>query len=217
MNRKVILGANEVVSYPKCMHGFPLEQGISTQAIHRYAREFGHTLSTQKVRADKQSAQRLAALSARVAEAERVAGEIRVQVEKARQDGKKIAREEFETELKSLREANAAKDDALAKARATELDLRRQLREADEGRKDAEVEYQRKLDEDRKRIAEEERAAAGQDADRRIAKYMTQMEQAQRKAADLQRKLDQGSQEYGKTLALSLNAMLREQVMNALG
>lgn len=212
MDRKVIVGADEVVGCPKCQHQFPLEQGISRQTIDRYADEFEQTLAAQaKLRAEKESAQQLAGLKAQLAEANKSVQESRAQLEKVREDAKKAAREALETELKSLQEANAAKEEALTKARGGELELRRQLREAEDAKKNAELEYQRKLDEERKRIAEQERAAAGEDAERRVAQMRTQLEQAQREASELKRKLEQGSQQVqGETFELGLEIMLRE-------
>jgi len=212
IGRNVIVGAEEPVSCPNCRHSFALEEGISRQTIDRYAEDFERTLAAEaRVRGEKESAQQVAALKAKVAEAEQAARNASAQMAKVREDAGKAARESFEVELKSLQEANAAKDKALAEARGGELGLRRQLREAEDARKGAELTYQRKLDEERRRIAGEERAAAGADADRRVAQMKTQLEQAQREAADLKRKLEQGSQQVqGEALETGLEAMLRE-------
>src|SRR5262249_29138435 len=150
-------------------------------------------------------------LEARVVAANAAVKESNARIEEAREEAKRTAREAQETELRSLQEANKAKEEALAKARGGELDLRRQLREAEDARKNVEVEHQRKLDKERQRIAREERAAAGEEAGRQIAQIRTQMEQAQKEAADLKRKLEQGSQQVqGETLELGIEAMLRE-------
>ena len=212
MSRNVIVGAEECVVCPKCQHQFPLEQGVSGQTIDRYAQDFEQTLSAEaRRRADKEAAQQVAALKAQLAEADRAVKESRAQIEKVREGAARAAREALETELKSLQEINRARDEALEKARGSELALRRQLREAEDARKNADLEYQRKLDGERRQIAERERIAATVDADRRVAQMKTQMEQAQREAADLKRKLEQGSQQVqGEALELGLGAMLRE-------
>lgn len=120
------------------------------------------------------------------------------------------AKRQFETERKALREAIAAKDGALDKSRTDELALRRQLRELDEARKNQELEYQRKLDEERKRIEAHARSAAGEEFGRREAQLKAQIESAQREAADLKRKLEQGSAQFqGEGLEVSLEALLR--------
>ena len=120
------------------------------------------------------------------------------------------AKAQFEIQLKALNEALSAKDGSLARFRADELALRKQLREADDARKNQDLEYQRKLDAERKKIEEQARAAAGEEVGRREAQWKAQLESAQREAADLKRKLEQGSQQLqGEALELSLEALLK--------
>lgn len=212
MNRKVILEADEEVACPKCRHQFSLQEGISRHAIDHHAQEFERSLAAQvKLRSERESAQQLAALKTELAESTKALEVSKAQIEKVRTDSARAAREALDTELKSLQEINRARDEALEKARGSELALRRQLREAEDAKKNADLEFQRKLDGERRQIAERERVAATLDADRRVAQIKTQMEQAQREAADLKRKLEQGSQQVqGETLELGLGAMLRE-------
>ena len=120
------------------------------------------------------------------------------------------ARAQFEIERKALNEALSAKDGSLARHRAEELTLRKQLREADDARKNLDLEYQRKLDAERRKIEEQARAAAGEEVGRREAQWKAQLESAQREAADLKRKLEQGSQQLqGEALELSLEGLLK--------
>src|SRR6266850_3929371 len=105
------------------------------------------------------------------------------------------AKAQFEQQRKALHEALSAKEGALARFRSEELQLRRSLRELEEADKNRDVEYQRRLDEERRRIE---------------AQFKAQIESAQREAADLKRKLEQGSQQLqGEALELSLEALLR--------
>jgi len=120
------------------------------------------------------------------------------------------AKAQFEIERKALNEALSAKDGTLARFRTEELTLRRQLHEAEDARKNQDLEYQRKLDAERKKIEEHARAVAGEEVSRREAQWKAQLESAQREAADLKRKLEQGSQQLqGEALELSLEAMLK--------
>src|SRR2546427_13257048 len=101
----------------------------------------------------------------------------------------------YTTLFRSLNEALGAKEGALARFRSEELQLRRSLRELEEADKNRDVDYQRRLDEERRRIE---------------AQFKAQIESAQREAADLKRKLEQGSQQLqGEALELSLEALLR--------
>jgi hypothetical protein len=105
------------------------------------------------------------------------------------------AKAQFETQVKAMNDALAVKEAALSKFRAEELALRRHLRELEEAKRNIDVDYQRKLDEE---VA------------RRDAQYRTQIESAQREVADLKRKLEQGSQQLqGEAFELSLEALLK--------
>src|SRR5262245_11628438 len=119
------------------------------------------------------------------------------------------AKRQFDTERKALSEALAAKEGTLSKSRDQELQLRRQLREVEDARKSQELEYQRKLDEERKRIEAHARSAAGEEFGRREAQLKAQIESAQREAADLKRKLEQGAVQFqGEGLEVKLEHIL---------
>lgn len=185
----VIVSSNEEVGCPKCGHSFPLSEGLSRHAIERHAEDFERAL-----------AERRRAMEAEVsAEAKR-----RAEREAA------AAREKFELELTAARQAIGVKDSMLEKARGEELLLRRKLVEVEEKNRNRDLEYQRKLDEERKHIEARARGAAGEEFARREAQLKAQMESAQREAADLKRKLEQGSQQtQGEALELGLEAMLK--------
>src|SRR5688572_3369350 len=120
------------------------------------------------------------------------------------------AKAQFEIQVKALNEALSAKEGTLAKFRSEELAMRRQLRDFQESIRNHEIEYARKLDAERKKIEEQARSAAGEEVSRREAQWKAQLESAQREAADLKRKLEQGSQQLqGEALELSLEALLR--------
>ena len=120
------------------------------------------------------------------------------------------AKARFDLQVKSLQQALATKDGALERFRSEELALRRRLVELEESKKNQDLEYQRKLDEERKRIEAQARSAAGEEFGRREAQLKAQIESAQREAADLKRKLDQGSVQFqGEGLEVTLEALLR--------
>src|ERR671936_3020453 len=99
----------------------------------------------------------------------------------------------------------------LAQFRDAELALRRRLRELEEASKNRDLEYQRKLDAERRKIEEQARSQAAEEVGRREAQWKAQLESAQREAADLKRKLEQGSQQLqGEALELSLELRLSE-------
>lgn len=105
------------------------------------------------------------------------------------------AKAQFDLQVKSLQQALVTKDGTLERFRSEELQLRRRLRELEEADKNRDVDYQRKLDDERRRID---------------AQYKVQLESAQREAADLKRKLESGAAQFqGEGLEVSLEALLR--------
>lgn len=212
--RSIIIDGAQQVACPKCSHPFPLTEGISRQTIERHAEDFERAFAERRKTMEetltaeaRRRAEREAA--AQVGELKTQLGAAKAQLDKVRDDARAAAREQFETELKSLREALSAKDGALDKSRTEELGLRRRLLELEEARKSQELDYQRKLDEERKRIESQARLAAGEEFNRREAQYKAQLESAQREAADLKRKLEQGSQQLqGEALELTLESLL---------
>src|SRR5688572_15987905 len=120
------------------------------------------------------------------------------------------AKARFDVQLKAANEALSAKEGALARFRAEELALRKQLGDFQESIRNQEVEYARKLDAERRKIEEQSRAAVGEELGRREAQWKAQLESAQREAADLKRKLEQGSQQLqGEALEISLESVLK--------
>src|SRR6185369_10274205 len=172
----------EQVACPKCNRRFALSEGISRHAVERHAEAFAASLDKQK----------------RTLEAELTAV------------AKRRAEAEYEVRRRSLEESIAAKESQIAKSRAEELALRRQMREMEEAKKGQELEYQRKLDAERRKIEERAGAAALEELARREAQWKAQLASAQREATDLKRKLDQGSQQLqGEALELSLESLLK--------
>jgi hypothetical protein len=182
MPRPIIVDADEQVACPKCNRRFALSEGISRHAIERHAEVFAASLDKQR----------------RTLEAELTAA------------AKRRAEADYEVRRRSLEESIAAKESQLARSRAEELQLRRQMRELEEAKKGQELDYQRKLDAERKRIEERAGAAAVEELARREAQWKAQLASAQREATDLKRKLEQGSQQLqGEALELSLESLLR--------
>ena len=182
MPRPIIVDADEQVACPKCNRRFALSEGISRHAIERHAEVFAASLDKQK----------------RTLEAELTAA------------AKRRAEADYEVRRRSLEESIAAKEAQLARSRAEELQLRRQMRELEEAKKGQELDYQRKLDAERKKIEERAGTAAVEEIARREAQWKAQLASAQREAADLKRKLEQGSQQLqGEALELSLESLLR--------
>jgi hypothetical protein len=117
------------------------------------------------------------------------------------------ARAEADRQAAELREELEAKGKKLAEYRAQELELRKEKQALEEARAELEIQVQRRLDEEKKRIEQ-------QTADTfrlREAEYKKKIEDAQRANDELKRKLEQGSQQLqGEVLELEL-----EEILNA--
>ncbi|MGE5097665.1 MAG: DUF2130 domain-containing protein [Betaproteobacteria bacterium] len=193
MPAHIIIGRDERIACTRCAHSFAISEGLSRQTIDRYAQDFEQALARRARDQEKQ-----------------LMAEAKQQVDKARQEATALAREVAENEIRGLREAMATKENVLEGFRAAELELRRQLNDAEERRRNQEVEYQRRLDEERKRIEERAHATIAEDFQRREAQMKALIESSQREVADLKRKLEQGSQQtQGEASELTLEAMLR--------
>jgi len=105
------------------------------------------------------------------------------------------AKAQFDQQRKALNEALGAKEGALARFRSEELQLRRQLRELEEADKNRDVDYQRRLDEERRRIE---------------AQFKAQIESAQRK-----RRLEASSSRARSSSRRSARAVLEALLRNA--
>jgi hypothetical protein len=222
MTRTIMVDATEEVVCPKCGHAFALSEGISRQTIERYAHDFEHALDARrkeleadlaaeaKRNAERNAARELGALKEQLGAAQAAEKASKAQLQKAREEAAAAAKEQYETDLRAAKEALAAKDSSLAGFRTAELELRRQLLALEEKARNQDLEFQRKLDEERKRIEAAARSGAVEEFSRKEAQLRAQIESAQREAADLKRKLEQGSQQtQGEALELGLEAMLK--------
>ena len=222
MNKKVILSADEAVVCPKCNHQFSLDQGIARHTIERYEQEFADALASEKKeleeslardaerKANKLFMEQINKLKEDLAEVRKAEQDARALVAKAEADAKAKATEEFAREKSALAEELAAKNAQLTTFREQELALRRQKQELEEKQANFQVEFERKLDEERTRLATQ---IGSREAERFAlieAEYKKKIDDAQKANEDLRRKLDQGSQQLqGEVLELELEHMLQ--------
>lgn len=221
MERKIILSANETVTCHKCRHEFSLDLGIARHTIEHYEADFEKALATQRQELEEtvgREAERKAAklfneqierLTERLADSEKGATEAKNAIVKARDDAKAKAADEFAQERQAFATELTEKDRKLKEFREQEIELRRQKKEVEEQRANQELELQRKLDAELKKLSSE----IGQREAERFglveADYKKKIEDAQKANEDLRRKLEQGSQQlHGEVLELELEHAL---------
>ena len=221
MTQKIIISATEPIVCPKCTHHFPLDQGITRQTIERYESEFEQAFAEQRKeleaamtkeaerKATKQFAGQIAQLQEQLTDTRKAEIDARALIVIAQAEAKTKAQQEFADEKKSLADELAAKDAKLKTFRDQELELRRQKQALEEREANQQLEMQRKLDEERTQITEK---IVRREAERHAfteAEYRKKLEDAQRVSEDLQRKLEQGSQQLqGEVLELALESIL---------
>lgn len=221
MDSKIIVLADEPIVCPKCSHEFPLQEGITRQAIDRHADEFEAALRLRRqeleesLTADAQrkamqaAAVEVAKLQDQLNAAKRAERDAKAAIEAAREEARAKAVADQASALKGLQEDLAAKNAALDVFRQQELELRRQKQLLEEQQKNLELDLQRRLDEERTRLS----AAISQRESERFsmveAELRKKIEDAQKANDDLRRKLEQGSQQLqGEVLELEVEQSL---------
>lgn len=221
MDHKIIVLADEPIVCPRCAHEFPLQEGITRQAIDRHADEFEAALRARRQELEESitaEAQRKA-MQAAAADVTRLQDQLNISkraerdakaaVEGAREEARQKAVAEQSHVLRELQEDLATKTAAIETFRQQELDLRRQKRALEEQQKGMELELQRRLDDERVRLS----ASITQRESERFsmveAELRKKIEDAQRANEDLRRKLEQGSQQLqGEVLELEIEQSL---------
>lgn len=221
MDKKIIIAADEAVVCPSCNHQFSLGQGITRHTIERYEHEFAEIAAAQRKevedaaakeaerKATKQFTDQLNRLKEDLADVRKAEQTARGQLEKVQAEAKARAMADFAQEKAALNEELAEKTKQIHQFRELELGLRKQKKELEEQRASFQLEIERKLDEERVKLALQ---IGKREADRFAmveAEYKKKIDDAQKANEDLRRKLDQGSQQLqGEVLELELEHML---------
>ncbi len=222
MNKKIIVSSSESVICPSCSHQFSLEQGVARHTIERYEQEFSDALANEKKeleaslakeaerRATRLFTEQITKLKEDLADVRKAEQDARALVKRAETQAKANAEEMFAKERSVLTEELAAKNSQLAIFREQELALRRQKQELEDKHANFQVEFERKLDEERIRLSNQ---IGNREAERFAlveAEYKKKIDDAQKANEDLRRKLDQGSNQLqGEVLELELEHTLR--------
>jgi hypothetical protein len=112
-------------------------------------------------------------------------------------------------ECEALSAELTARDEQIALFRASELKLRLERAELEARQQQLELDVQRRLDEERRQIAESVRAAEAEKARLREADLQKKLDDAQSHVLEMQRQLEQGSQQsQGEVLELLLEDTL---------
>lgn len=177
--------AEQVIACPKCSTRIPLSEAYAQQFRDSMQKEIDAKIADERRRQQDELARAL-------------------QAERQRLDEKRAV------ELRDLQLQIQEKDKKLLETREAELALRRRERELEDRARSIELEAQRKLDAERKRIEEETRQRADLDHRQKQLEADKTIADMKKTIDDLKRKADQGSQQtQGEVVELELEGLLK--------
>lgn len=222
MPQQIILSSEEVIVCPQCQHKFALGEGITRQTIERYEQDFETVLKERtaglRQELEKEAERKLTktytvqleSLQEQLTGSQQALTEIKSRFEQVRQEAKAKALADFELEKKLLQQELSEKDGKLKELREQEMEIRQEKVKLQQSHREMELELQRKVDEERKKIEEQIRNSEGERFKLKEAEYQKKIEDAQKSNEDLRRKLEQGSQQLqGEVLELELEGILK--------
>lgn len=188
---------DQTIVCPQCANVIPLSQALAEQ--------FKHELEQQLAKEHQQKTAQMAALAAALekqkleleTKQKTIQEQVKNQLETEKQKMWLLAQEKAQAkvdiELKDLQAQTREKDKKLAEAQEHELELRKQTRELEDQKKSLNLEIQRQLDEERKKITEELRKTEGEQFRLKLLEKDKQVEIMQKTIEDLRRQSQQGS------------------------
>ena len=202
------------VTCPKCGAEIPLTEAVSHRLREQLTADFEKQRAALNAalaqREGKLEAERTALEQRAAAVQDEVAQQLDAERKKLLADATRKAQEDLGAQVKDLQGQLAEKQTRLVAAQTTELELRRQQRELEEAKASMELEVARKLDAERKQIAEGARQQAAEAERLKLADKDNMIKGLQEQIAALQQRAEQGSvQLQGETLELELENLLR--------
>ncbi|MBZ4187396.1 DUF2130 domain-containing protein [Niabella beijingensis] len=212
------------IKCPKCFHEFPLEAAL-TDELKEVIEKEKDTLRKQMQDYKKNKDDEIAQLK-KVAETEaskvneqwqqKLDNEKRLLQQQLEEQLRKSISNDFENRIGSLQKANEENEEKLKLARQKEAAFLRMEQEFKTREAELEITVQKKLNEERERLAEELRRIENEKAALKESEYQlklkeleTQLEQQKKLAAEMQRKAEQGSMQLqGESQELALEEML---------
>ena len=202
------------ITCPRCAAEIPLSEAVSHRLRDQLKADFekqreqlNEALATREKKLnDEQSA-----LSLRQKDlAAELARQLDTERRKLTADAARQAEEKLGTQLKDLQAQLGEQQSKLKEAQEIELNLRKQQRELENSKNNLELEVARKLDSERKKIADDARQQAVEAERLRLADKDNVIKGLQEQIGALQQRAEQGSMQLqGETLELELEKNLR--------
>ncbi len=202
------------ITCPKCGAEIPLTEAVSHRLREQLEADFSRRLAASNnaiAERERKLAAEKAALDARAgAVQEEVARALDSERKKLLADASRQAEEKLGTEMKDLQTQLADQRLKLRQAQEAELDLLKKQRELQEARDALNLEVERKLNEERQKIADSARQQGAEAERLKLADKDNMIKGLQEQIAALQQRAEQGSMQLqGETLELELEQHLR--------
>lgn len=182
--------SDQTITCPKCGNEIPLSDALSEKMRHQLEGEIGKEFK-EKEKALEEKA-KLLEESQKDMDAQ-VAKKLEVEKVKMWELAQKKADEKNELKFKNLEKANEEKEKQLDKMREDQLVLMKEKRAIEEEKKNMKLENEKKLDSERKEIAEQAKKDASEEMRLKMAEKDKQLDQMKKSVEDLKRKSEQGS------------------------
>ena len=193
---------NSQITCPHCHQAFEPTEAFKHELEEKVLQE------TQQKHQDEIS--KLKQLNEQLEEAKKK--EIAEAEQKALEKAKQATEEKHAKEMQDQADQIIELKKRAQQAEEQELKMRKEKRELEEAKQKFEIEKQRQLDEERQKIRLEALKSAEEKNSLVLAQEKKKNEDAQKQIADLQRKLQQGSQQsQGEVLELELEGLLKKE------
>lgn len=206
--------SDTTITCPKCGAAIPLTEAVSHRIREELTAEFNRKLAGHKAalaaREEKLAAER-AALDQRAAAVQaEVARALESERARLRQQAAAEAGERLAARIKEMEERLASEKARREEAERHETELRRQKWELEQAREKLDIELNRRLDEERAKIAEDARKKAAEAERLNLAQKEKIISDLQHEIAALKQRAEQGSvQLQGETLEITLETDLK--------
>ena len=146
---------------------------------------------------------------------EEVETRLKKQEQVLRDQLEKKAKQAAATEISDLQEQIREKDSRVEEAQKKELEIRKQARQLEEKQKNLDLEFQRKIDEERKEIEDKISKQFSDESNLKLKEKEKQINDLRKSLDEAKRKSEQGSMEtQGEVLELDLEQRLRSQFVH---
>lgn len=200
--------AQQKITCPNCKTEIEISEAIESQFKDSYKKE----LAAQYSQKEKEIQKKEEALLAKEADMqkeveERLSAEMLVMKEKAKQE----AEGNMSTQIKDMENQIAEKNKKIKNAEIAELEFRKQKRELEEKQKDLELEVERKLDTERKKIEESTKQRVVEEERYKALQKDKTINDLTIRISELKQKAEQGSQKnQGEVVELDFEATLKQ-------